>query len=238
MRRKSDWEELADLTMRLDELRSELDAAEAGNKIAAIYALEEAIAEAELTRTQVLSRLTDRVAEEAALKSCRGVTPRIQVGVAADPDRAVHAEGERRAGEDQARVGPHIAEQERDEGGAAGHQRAQHRDHGDRNGRDRALEETRDVRAVGSAVQAGEGRKPDVPHGLEEEVRHTQDPEREGLVIASGDCGHGFKFAPVLGEIIADAVEEKSNPILEKFRWRPEVSIGAGTDVARFTGRE
>jgi glycine/D-amino acid oxidase-like deaminating enzyme len=64
----------------------------------------------------------------------------------------------------------------------------------------------------------------------------ARDPKREGLVIAAGDCGHGFKFAPVLGEIIADAVEEKSNPILEKFRWRPEVSIGAGTDVARFRG--
>jgi len=62
------------------------------------------------------------------------------------------------------------------------------------------------------------------------------DPEREGLVIAAGDCGHGFKFAPVLGEIIADAVEQKSNPILEKFRWRPEVSAGSGTDVARFRG--
>jgi glycine/D-amino acid oxidase-like deaminating enzyme len=60
------------------------------------------------------------------------------------------------------------------------------------------------------------------------------DPERKGLVIAAGDCGHGFKFAPVLGEIIADAVEEKPNPILEKFRWRPEVPIGASTDVARF----
>ena len=59
------------------------------------------------------------------------------------------------------------------------------------------------------------------------------DPEREGLVIAAGDCGHGFKFAPVLGEIIADAVEEKSNPILEKFRWRPELPVGASTDVAR-----
>jgi glycine/D-amino acid oxidase-like deaminating enzyme len=59
------------------------------------------------------------------------------------------------------------------------------------------------------------------------------DPERQGLVIAAGDCGHGFKFAPVLGEIIADAVEGKPNPILEKFRWRPEVRAGSGTDVAR-----
>ncbi|HZR04558.1 MAG TPA: FAD-dependent oxidoreductase [Candidatus Udaeobacter sp.] len=60
------------------------------------------------------------------------------------------------------------------------------------------------------------------------------DPEHEGLVIAAGDCGHGFKFAPVLGEIIADAVEHKSNPILAKFRWRPAVPVGSDTDVARF----
>jgi glycine/D-amino acid oxidase-like deaminating enzyme len=63
----------------------------------------------------------------------------------------------------------------------------------------------------------------------------ARDPERKGLVIATGDCGHGFKFAPVLGEIIADAVEEKSNPILQKFRWRPEVRAGSGRDVARFS---
>jgi glycine/D-amino acid oxidase-like deaminating enzyme len=61
----------------------------------------------------------------------------------------------------------------------------------------------------------------------------ARDPEREELVIAAGDCGHGFKFAPVLGEIIADAVEGKSNPILEKFRWRPAIPVGTGTDVAR-----
>jgi glycine/D-amino acid oxidase-like deaminating enzyme len=61
----------------------------------------------------------------------------------------------------------------------------------------------------------------------------ARDPDRQGLVIAAGDCGHGFKFAPVLGEIIADAVEGKPNPILQKFRWRPEVRAGSGTDVAR-----
>jgi hypothetical protein len=38
----------------------------------------------------------------------------------------------------------------------------------------------------------------------------------------------------VLGGIIADAVEQKSNPILEKFRWRPAIRVGTGTDVARF----
>lgn len=62
------------------------------------------------------------------------------------------------------------------------------------------------------------------------------DPEREGLLIATGDCGHGFKFAPLLGQIIADAVEGKSDPLLEKFRWRPEIPAGASTDVARFRG--
>jgi glycine/D-amino acid oxidase-like deaminating enzyme len=62
------------------------------------------------------------------------------------------------------------------------------------------------------------------------------DPERPELIIAAGDCGHGFKFAPVLGEIIADAVEGKSNPLLEKFRWRPEVKAGETKEAARFQG--
>ncbi len=62
------------------------------------------------------------------------------------------------------------------------------------------------------------------------------DPERPGLIIAAGDCGHGFKFAPVLGEIIADAAEGRSNPLQEKFRWRPEMALGSGTDAARFRG--
>ena len=59
------------------------------------------------------------------------------------------------------------------------------------------------------------------------------DPERAGLTIAAGDCGHGFKFAPVLGGIIADAVEGKVNP---KFSWRPEVQAGVAKEAARFQG--
>ncbi len=62
------------------------------------------------------------------------------------------------------------------------------------------------------------------------------DPERPNLIIATGDCGHGFKFAPVLGEIIADAVEGKPNPLLQKFRWRPEVKPGVTKEAARFEG--
>src|SRR5207237_236221 len=41
------------------------------------------------------------------------------------------------------------------------------------------------------------------------------------------------KVAPVLGESMADAVEEKPNPTLQKVRWRPEVRAGSRTDVAR-----
>ena len=59
------------------------------------------------------------------------------------------------------------------------------------------------------------------------------DPERRGLVIAAGDSGHGFKFAPVLGELIADAVEEKTNRWSHKFRWRPEVQPGMQKEAAR-----
>jgi len=59
------------------------------------------------------------------------------------------------------------------------------------------------------------------------------DPDRPGLTIAAGDCGHGFKFAPVLGAIIADAAEGKVN---RKFRWRPEVKTGLAKEAARFQG--
>jgi len=65
----------------------------------------------------------------------------------------------------------------------------------------------------------------------------ARDPDRKGFVIAAGDCGHGFKFAPVLGEIIADAGEGKDNPLLTKFQWRPHVRAGSGTDVARFSSK-
>ena len=64
----------------------------------------------------------------------------------------------------------------------------------------------------------------------------ARDPERPNLIIATGDCGHGFKFAPVLGELIADAVEQKPNPLLQKFRWRPEVKLGVTKEAARFEG--
>ena len=47
-----------------------------------------------------------------------------------------------------------------------------------------------------------------------------RDPDRPGLAVAAGDSGHGFKFAPVLGEVIADAIEEKPSRFTERFAWR------------------
>jgi glycine/D-amino acid oxidase-like deaminating enzyme len=46
------------------------------------------------------------------------------------------------------------------------------------------------------------------------------DPERPGLVVAAGDSGHGFKFAPLLGSLIADIVERKPNPYAARSAWR------------------
>jgi glycine/D-amino acid oxidase-like deaminating enzyme len=47
-----------------------------------------------------------------------------------------------------------------------------------------------------------------------------RDPERDGLVVASGGSGHGFKFTPVLGTIVADVVEGRENRWARRFRWR------------------
>ena len=56
------------------------------------------------------------------------------------------------------------------------------------------------------------------------------DPERDGLVVAAGGSGHGFKFAPVLGDIIADGVD---GAVVPKFRWRPEVRPTRGEEASR-----
>lgn len=46
------------------------------------------------------------------------------------------------------------------------------------------------------------------------------DPNFAGLVVAAGDSGHGFKFAPVLGALIADVVERQPNPWASRFAAR------------------
>jgi glycine/D-amino acid oxidase-like deaminating enzyme len=46
-----------------------------------------------------------------------------------------------------------------------------------------------------------------------------RDPQHEGLVVASGGSGHAFKFAPVIGPLIADVVEGL-NPAAARTAWR------------------
>jgi glycine/D-amino acid oxidase-like deaminating enzyme len=46
------------------------------------------------------------------------------------------------------------------------------------------------------------------------------DPRRPGLVVAAGGSGHGFKFAPLIGDIVADVVEGKPNARAARFAWR------------------
>ncbi len=58
------------------------------------------------------------------------------------------------------------------------------------------------------------------------------DPERRGLVVAAGGSGHAFKFTPLLGEWIADALEGK---VIDRFRWRSP-SPGKGEERARHQG--
>lgn len=45
-------------------------------------------------------------------------------------------------------------------------------------------------------------------------------PEKPGLMVAAGGSGHGFKFAPILGGIIADVLERKTNPYAHRWWWR------------------
>jgi glycine/D-amino acid oxidase-like deaminating enzyme len=61
-------------------------------------------------------------------------------------------------------------------------------------------------------------------------------PEVAGLTVAAGGSGHGFKFAPLLGDLIADAAEGADNPWLAKFRWRDLSGRESGEEAARFHG--
>lgn len=71
---------------------------------------------------------------------------------------------------------------------------------------------------------------------LDEHFWIDRHPHAAGLTVAAGGSGHGFKFAPLLGPLIADAVEGKPNPWLPKFRWRALAASTAGEEAARFHG--
>jgi sarcosine oxidase/L-pipecolate oxidase len=56
------------------------------------------------------------------------------------------------------------------------------------------------------------------------------DPAEPSLVVATGGSGHAFKFAPLLGGWIADAVEGR---VVPRFRWRAGVAGARGEEAAR-----
>ena len=62
----------------------------------------------------------------------------------------------------------------------------------------------------------------------------ARDPDREGLLVATGGSGHAFKFAPVLGGLTADALEGVKNPYSERFTWRPLGEVKS--EEIRYTG--
>lgn len=58
-------------------------------------------------------------------------------------------------------------------------------------------------------------------------------PGRPDLTVAAGGSGHGFKFAPVLGALIADAVLGNPSRLGHKFRWRTDLDTTWQGDAAR-----
>ncbi|MCB1020157.1 MAG: FAD-dependent oxidoreductase [Acidobacteria bacterium] len=61
-------------------------------------------------------------------------------------------------------------------------------------------------------------------------------PERPNLTVAAGGSGHAMKMAPMLGGIIADAVEGRENRWLKRFRWRHFDSDVHAEEESRYQG--
>jgi glycine/D-amino acid oxidase-like deaminating enzyme len=57
-------------------------------------------------------------------------------------------------------------------------------------------------------------------------------PAREGLTVATGGSGHGFKFAPLLGDWIANAVTAEGD-VPPRFGWRQQAGEARGEEAAR-----
>ncbi|WWC88846.1 uncharacterized protein L201_003761 [Kwoniella dendrophila CBS 6074] len=50
-----------------------------------------------------------------------------------------------------------------------------------------------------------------------------EDPRYNGLILATGDCGHTFKMLPIVGKYVCDLLENKlSDEDKNRWRWRPE----------------
>jgi sarcosine oxidase / L-pipecolate oxidase len=63
-----------------------------------------------------------------------------------------------------------------------------------------------------------------------------RDPDAPGLLVATGGSGHAFKFAPVLGALVADALEGRRHAWSPLFAWRPAPGGGGAAPVATPAG--
>ncbi len=65
----------------------------------------------------------------------------------------------------------------------------------------------------------------------------SRSPGDEGLCVAAGGSGHAFKFAPLLGAWIADALEGRGNSGSARIRWRSDSQASGQGDEARYRSR-
>ncbi|MFN8591956.1 MAG: FAD-dependent oxidoreductase [Thermomicrobiales bacterium] len=64
----------------------------------------------------------------------------------------------------------------------------------------------------------------------------TRHPDLPGLTVAAGDSGHAFKFAPVLGALIADVAEGVPRSDAARFAWRQFGERTHGQEASRYRG--
>ncbi|MDQ3410488.1 MAG: FAD-dependent oxidoreductase, partial [Chloroflexota bacterium] len=60
--------------------------------------------------------------------------------------------------------------------------------------------------------------------------RHPTNP---ALCVAAGDSGHAFKFAPILGRLIADAATGRPSSLSHRFGWRAFAPGATGQEASR-----
>ncbi|KIX03172.1 uncharacterized protein Z518_06723 [Rhinocladiella mackenziei CBS 650.93] len=65
----------------------------------------------------------------------------------------------------------------------------------------------------------------------------TRHPQYRSLFLATGGSGHGFKFFPVIGDYIVDAIEGRLEPgLAEIWRWRTDAELEASRGREGFVG--
>ncbi|MBM3934740.1 MAG: FAD-dependent oxidoreductase [SAR202 cluster bacterium] len=62
-------------------------------------------------------------------------------------------------------------------------------------------------------------------------------PGRERIFVAAGGSGHGFKFGSSIGPVIADAVEDRQNPLGDLFRVKGRLQSPGEIERSNFSSR-